>query len=144
MYDEKYDLDQDLLYQHNESDRARSVPEAGREGRSDSLTRADEKAQSETAIQALIYTKFVTLSQSIRPLVAELEHRSSINPDELRALLSECHSAYISTRQSLLGARVSNEVGRLDPRNSDLVDLVCAFTLLTTKLTSRLELDAAI
>jgi hypothetical protein len=89
----------------------------------------------------LIYTKFVTLSQSVRPLVAELEHRSSVNPDELRALLTECHSAYISTRQSLLGARVSDEVGRLDPRNSDLVDLVC-FPLVAG-LTVRPEPDAA-
>jgi hypothetical protein len=84
----------------------------------------DMQTLSETASQALLYNKFVTLSQSVRPLVAELEHRASVNPDELRALLSECHSAYISTRQSLLGARVSDEVGRLDPRGSDLVDLV--------------------
>jgi len=83
-----------------------------------------ERAQSETAIQALLYNKFVTLSHAVRPLMAELEHRSSVNPDELRALLTECHSAYISTRHSLLGAKVSDEVGRLDPRNSDLVDLV--------------------
>jgi len=83
-----------------------------------------ERAQSETAIQALLYNKFVTLSHAVRPLMAELEHRSSVNPDELRALLTECHSAYISTRHGLLGAKVSDEVGRLDPRNSDLVDLV--------------------
>jgi hypothetical protein len=92
----------------------------------------------------LIYTKFVTLSQSIRPLVAELEHRSSINPDELRATLSECHSAYISTRQGLLGARVSDEVGRLDPRNSDLVDLVRQLMSPMTRLTIRHVQDAAI
>jgi hypothetical protein len=85
-----------------------------------------ERAQSETAIQALLYNKFVTLSHAVRPLMVELEHRSSVNPEELRALLSECHSAYISTRHSLLGAKVSDEVGRLDPRGSGLVDLVRA------------------
>lgn len=56
--------------------------------------------------------------------MAELEDRSAANPDELRALLTECHTSYIATRQSLLGARVSNEVGRMNPRGSDLVDLV--------------------
>jgi hypothetical protein len=100
-----------------------------------------ERAQSETAIQALLYNKFVTLSHAVRPLMAELEHRSSVNPEELRALLSECHSAYISTRHSLLGAKVSDEVGRLDPRGSDLVDLVCA--PVYPGLTFRQELGAA-
>lgn len=64
------------------------------------------------------------MSTAIRPLIAELEHRSASNPKELHSLLAECHNAYLSTRSSLLGARVSDEVGKLDPRGSDLVDLV--------------------
>jgi hypothetical protein len=61
---------------------------------------------------------------STRPLIAELERRSASNPNELLSLLSECHTAYLSTRTALLGARVSDEVAKLDPRGSDLVDLV--------------------
>jgi hypothetical protein len=79
---------------------------------------------SETASQGLIYTKFATLSHAIRPLIAELEQRVRSNPDELASLLGECHSAWVGTRQSLIGARVGEEVGRLDPVGSDLVDLV--------------------
>lgn len=71
-----------------------------------------------------MYNKFVTLSTSVRPLIAELEHRVTINPNELHSLLSECHTAYLGTRSSLMAARVSEEVAKLDPRGSDLVDLV--------------------
>lgn len=45
-------------------------------------------------------------------------------PDELTSLLTECHSAWVSTRQSLLGSRVAEEIGRMEPTKSDLVDLV--------------------
>ena len=79
---------------------------------------------SETASQALIYTKFVSLSGALRPLIAELETRAVITPDELAALLAECHGAWMTTRQALMGSRVSNEVGRMNPGGSDLVDLV--------------------
>lgn len=79
---------------------------------------------SDTASQALIYNKFTSLSTSLRPLIAELEHRVSLNPNELTSLLSECHSAWVSTRQTLMGVRVSAEIGRMDPDGYDLVDLV--------------------
>lgn len=79
---------------------------------------------SETASEALIYTKFAALSIALRPLLAELEHRVKITPNELSALLNECHTAWLSTRQQLMGGRVSDEVGRMDPSVSDLVDLV--------------------
>ena len=79
---------------------------------------------SETASQALIYTKFVSLSTSLRPLLAELEQRVAFTPDELASLLQECHTAWVTTRQSLVGGRVSVEIGRMNPAGSDLVDLV--------------------
>lgn len=74
----------------------------------------------------MLYTKFNSLAASTRPLLAELEVRSTANPDELASLLAECHSAWLSTRQSLLGARVSEEVSRLDPTKAELVDLTRA------------------
>ncbi|WRT68392.1 uncharacterized protein IL334_005368 [Kwoniella shivajii] len=85
--------------------------------------RLGDKGLSENAAQALLYTKFISLSQPLRPLLAELEARVSSNPDELTPLLSECHSAWITTRQSLMGGRVMREVGGMDPNASDLVDL---------------------
>ncbi|WWC71562.1 uncharacterized protein I206_105520 [Kwoniella pini CBS 10737] len=88
--------------------------------------RLGDKGLSETAAQALLYTKFVSLSQPIRPLLAELEARVSSNPDEMAPLLSECHTAWITTRQSLMGGRVMSEVGAMDPNRSDLVDLTRA------------------
>ncbi|WWC90718.1 uncharacterized protein L201_005655 [Kwoniella dendrophila CBS 6074] len=87
------------------------------------VKRLGDKGLSETAAQALLYTKFVSLSQPLRPLLAELEIRVSTNPDELTPLLTECHSAWITTRQSLMGSRVMSEVAGLDPNGSDLVDL---------------------
>jgi hypothetical protein len=79
---------------------------------------------SETAINALIYTKFITLSASVRPLLAELENRVQATPEELTSLLAECHASWISARQSLLGSRVAEEIGRMNPGRSDLIDLV--------------------
>lgn len=86
----------------------------------------NSKGVSETAIEALLYTKFASLSAGLRPLLAELEHRVRTTPNELSALLGECHSAWVSTRQALLGNRVNNEVARMEPMTSDLVDLVRA------------------
>jgi hypothetical protein len=48
----------------------------------------------------------------------------STSPDDLASLLAECHSAWMTARQSLMGGRVSDEVSRMDPGRSDLVDLV--------------------
>lgn len=128
MHDPKFDVDQDLLRQHDKGHLSGSLAEIGGPGELGntlvSICADSHQALSDTAIQALIYTKFVTLSASVRPLIAELEHRSSSNPNELHSLLAECHSAYLSTRAGLLGARVSDEVGKLDPRGCDLVDLV--------------------
>ncbi|WVQ74956.1 hypothetical protein IAR50_004564 [Cryptococcus sp. DSM 104548] len=88
--------------------------------------RLTDHSLSETATQALIYTKFTSLSTSLRPLLAELEQRVSTNPDELAPLLSECNAAYVSTRRNLMGGRVNEEIGRMNPNGSDLVDLTRA------------------
>ncbi|ORY35518.1 Sec34-like family-domain-containing protein [Naematelia encephala] len=85
--------------------------------------RLADKSLSETTTMALLYTKFNSLSPTLQPLLAELEHRVALTPDELTSLLNECHSAWMSTRQSLIGGRVAEEVIRMDPTASDLVDL---------------------
>ncbi|KAK1927132.1 Sec34-like family-domain-containing protein [Papiliotrema laurentii] len=85
--------------------------------------RIADRALSETATQALIYTKFASLASSLRPLIAELENRVKISPNELSSLLAECHSVWVATRQSLIGGRVTDEVARMNPHSSDLVDL---------------------
>ena len=59
----------------------------------------------------------------------ELEYRVKVNPNELSSLLAECHSAWVSVRQALMGSRVNDEVARMDPANSDLIDLVCLVLL---------------
>lgn len=63
---------------------------------------------------------------SLRPLIAELEQRISTNKHELGQILADCHSAWVTTRQSLMGGRVAEEVGRLNPTKGDLVDLTRA------------------
>ncbi|OWZ31050.1 hypothetical protein C343_03746 [Cryptococcus neoformans C23] len=85
--------------------------------------RLTDQSLSETATQAFIYTKFISLSATLRPLLAELEQRVISNPDELGSLLVECHTAYLTTRRNLMGQRVNAEIGRMDPGKSDLVDL---------------------
>lgn len=85
--------------------------------------RLADQSLSETATQAFIYTKFISLSATLRPLLAELEQRVASNPDELGSLLVECHTAYLTTRKNLMGQRVNAEIGRMDPDKSDLVDL---------------------
>jgi len=52
-----------------------------------------------------------------------LERPAQSYPNELSALLAECHYAYFSTRQSLLVPRVMEEIRGLDPGRSDLVEL---------------------
>lgn len=60
----------------------------------------------------------------------------STSPDDLASLLAECHSAWMTARQSLMGARVGNEVSRMDPGRSDLVDLVSDAVSNTTSVPS--------
>lgn len=57
------------------------------------------------------------------PLFGKLERRARPNPDELRALLAECHYPYFSTRKSLLAPRAMEAIRGLDPGQCDLVEL---------------------
>jgi conserved oligomeric Golgi complex subunit 3 len=79
---------------------------------------------SATAQMHLLYTRFVSVSQQVLPLLSELERRARAHPQELSALLSECHSAYFTARKSLITARIMEEIKGLDPSRSELVELV--------------------
>ncbi len=87
------------------------------------------------------------MSGPLAPLLAELERRAQAHPDELSALLTECHSAYFSARKSLLVNRLMDEIKGLDPARTELVELVSTMDKWHHQhLTGshRLGLDAAI
>ena len=64
------------------------------------------------------------MSGPLAPLLAELERRARAHPDELLALLAECHTAYFSARKGLLVNRLMEEIKGLDPARTELVELV--------------------
>ena len=79
---------------------------------------------SDTAQMHLLYTRFTTVAGQLAPLLGEFEHRARAHPDELGALLSECHVAYFGARKSLLVARLTEQIRGLDPTRTELVELV--------------------
>lgn len=72
----------------------------------------------------LLYTRFRSVTPQLAPLLNELERRATAHPEELSALLSECHSAYFSARKTLLVGRLMEEIRGLDPTHTELVELV--------------------
>ncbi|KZV93433.1 Sec34-domain-containing protein [Exidia glandulosa HHB12029] len=85
--------------------------------------RVTEKDVSSTSQHHLYYSKFTSVSNQLAPLLAEFERRAHAHPDELMALLTECHNAYFAARRSLLIAKITEEVKGLDPVGADLVEL---------------------
>lgn len=85
----------------------------------------DYQDVSVTTQTHLLYTRFRTVALQLAPLLGELERRSAAHPEELSALLSECHSAYFSSRRSLLVGGLIEEIKGLDPAHTELVELVC-------------------
>lgn len=79
---------------------------------------------SVTAQQHLLYTRFYTVSERLAPLLAELERRAAVHPEELSSLLAECHAAYFAARKGLLVNRLTEEIKGLDPTRTELVELV--------------------
>ncbi|TBU48650.1 Sec34-domain-containing protein [Dichomitus squalens] len=88
--------------------------------------RLSEKDVSTTAQTHLLYTRFRSVSGPLAPLLAELERRARDHPDELAALLAECHTAYFSARKALLVNRLMEEIRGLDPARTELVELTRA------------------
>ena len=72
----------------------------------------------------LLYTRFKSVSSQLLPLLAELERRAEAHPQELSALLTECHTAYFAARKSLLVGRLTEEIRGLDPARTEIVELV--------------------
>ncbi|KAI0266947.1 Sec34-like family-domain-containing protein [Gloeopeniophorella convolvens] len=85
-----------------------------------------EKDVSDTAQMHLLYTRFITVAGQLAPLLGELERRARTHPDELGALLSECHASYFSARRSLLVSRLTEQIRGLDPTRTELVELTRA------------------
>ncbi|KAF8072123.1 Sec34-like family-domain-containing protein [Lyophyllum atratum] len=92
----------------------------------DVAKRLSEKDVSPTAQMHLLYTRFRTVSSQLLPLLNELERRARSHPQELSALLAECHTAYFSVRKSLLVGRITEEIRGLDPSRTELVELTRA------------------
>ncbi|KAF8490342.1 Sec34-like family-domain-containing protein [Russula emetica] len=82
-----------------------------------------EQDVSDTAQMHLLYTRFTTVAGQLAPLLGEFERRARTHPDELGALLSECHVAYFGARKSLLVARLTEQIRGLDPTRTELVEL---------------------
>lgn len=78
---------------------------------------------SSTAQTHLLYTRFMTVSGQLAPLLGELERRAAAHPDELSSLLAECHTAYFTARKTLLVGRLTEEIRGLDPTRTELVEL---------------------
>lgn len=72
----------------------------------------------------LLYTRFGSVANRVVPYLRELECQAQAHPDELEALLSECHAAYFSTRKALLVGPLTEEIRGLDPARTELVELV--------------------
>ncbi|EGN97381.1 hypothetical protein SERLA73DRAFT_57800 [Serpula lacrymans var. lacrymans S7.3] len=81
------------------------------------------KDVSLTAQMHLLYTRFRSITPQLAPLLGELERRAQVHPEDLSALLSECHTAYFSARKSLLVGRLTEEIKGLDPARTELVEL---------------------
>jgi len=72
----------------------------------------------------LLYSKFQSVSRQLAPLLSELERRATAHPEELAALLNECHASYFATRKALVTTKLMEEIRGLDPARSELVELV--------------------
>ncbi|KAG1812095.1 Sec34-like family-domain-containing protein [Suillus subaureus] len=88
--------------------------------------RLSEKDVSSTAQMHLLYTRFRSVTSQLSPLLSELERRAEAHPEDLSALLSECHYAYFAARKGLLVGRLMEEIRGLDPAHTELVELTNA------------------
>ncbi|GAA5865630.1 hypothetical protein JCM3774_002078 [Rhodotorula dairenensis] len=82
------------------------------------------KDLSETAQNALLYSKFSSAAPTLRILLFELEKRARSDPAEYSSLLSECYSTWFHARTQLLSPLLAEEVRRMDPGNASATDLV--------------------
>ncbi|KAG8953489.1 Golgi transport complex subunit 3 [Tulasnella sp. 424] len=74
------------------------------------LTSSEVSSATQTL---LLYPKFQSAAKALRPLITELEARAVRRPDDLSALLNECHAAYFSSRKQLITSRLIEEIQRI-------------------------------
>jgi hypothetical protein len=92
------------------------------------------KKLGETALHALLYTKFASQAEDLRLLLVELEKRAAADPDEYASLLEECYATWFGARSALVADSLADEVKQMDPYATEIVRLVRGRALLTTKL----------
>ncbi|SCV70276.1 BQ2448_1670 [Microbotryum intermedium] len=90
------------------------------------LDKMNGKDLSETALHALLYTKFSSTAETLRILTYELEKRASLDRNEYGNLLAECYTVWFASRLQLLSASLQEEVRRMDPVGSDVIKLAKA------------------
>ncbi|KAH9967673.1 hypothetical protein BGW80DRAFT_1462175 [Lactifluus volemus] len=71
----------------------------------------------------ILYTRFTTVTGRLAPLLGEFEIGAHSHPEELGALLSECHGAYFGARKNPLVSRQTEQIRGLDPTRTELVEL---------------------
>ncbi|KAI5477958.1 Golgi complex component Cog3 [Pseudohyphozyma bogoriensis] len=81
------------------------------------------KELSETALTALLFTKFSSTAETLRILIFELEKRARIEPTEYNSLLQDCYSTWFASRGALLAGTLAEEIRRMDPGSADLIKL---------------------
>ncbi|GAA5949410.1 hypothetical protein JCM3765_003400 [Sporobolomyces pararoseus] len=78
---------------------------------------------SDTALQALLYSKFQTPASSLHHLLIELEKRSLLNPQEYSSLREECFQIWFNSRLQLLSPGLKREVESMEPFTTELIKL---------------------
>ncbi|WAQ88919.1 hypothetical protein PtA15_10A342 [Puccinia triticina] len=78
--------------------------------------------------ETLLYEKFRTLSEEMRPLISQVKKRYLFDRDEYGALLSEFFSSWVSTRGQLLHARIKIEINRIQINHQQVPDLISLAT----------------
>ncbi|KAG0146273.1 hypothetical protein CROQUDRAFT_715672 [Cronartium quercuum f. sp. fusiforme G11] len=80
-------------------------------------------------VRALVYAKFESVANELRPLISELEKRAKRDPEEYSALLSELFFTWVGVRTSVLSGRVRKEVERMEITNNQLPDVIKLATI---------------
>ncbi|KAG8864493.1 Golgi transport complex subunit 3 [Tulasnella sp. 330] len=75
--------------------------------------RMGDKDMSLATQNLLLYAKFQATSTALRPIIGELEVRAAKHPEELSALLGECHAAFFYARRQLITGRLTEEIRRM-------------------------------
>jgi conserved oligomeric Golgi complex subunit 3 len=76
----------------------------------------------------LLYTRFTTVAGQLAPVLGEFDCRAHSHPEDLDALLSECHTAYFGARKNLLVSRLTEQIRSPDPMKTELVEMVRLFS----------------